>query len=101
MRTFLLLFALSGPVLAVEPTEQRQQELLNLLKHDCGACHGLNLKGGLGPSLLPDDLAGKSDDFLIMTILMGRQGTPMPPWSHFINRDEAAWLVDKLKNPQP
>lgn len=101
MKAFLLLLALSSHVHAIEPTEQRQQELRNLLKHDCGACHGLNLKGGLGPSLLPTDLADKSDDFLIMTILMGRQGTAMPPWSRFINRDEAAWLVDMLKNPQP
>ncbi|MGR9116368.1 MAG: c-type cytochrome [Gammaproteobacteria bacterium] len=101
MKAFALLLTLTSHVFASEPTESRQRELRNLLKHDCGACHGLTLQGGLGPSLLPADLADKSDDFLIMTILMGREGTAMPPWSRFLNRDEAAWLVDLLKKPQP
>lgn len=101
MRTFVLLITLSSSVLAFEPIEQRQKELRNLLKHDCGACHGLTLKGGLGSSLLPSALAEKSDEFLIMTILMGRPGTAMPPWKGIINRNEAAWLVDLLKKPQP
>ena len=32
----------------------RQNELLYFIKHDCGSCHGMTLKGGLGPALLPD-----------------------------------------------
>lgn len=99
MKFFMLLLLMSSHAFAEAPTEQRQQELRNLLKHDCGACHGLNLKGGLGPSLLPADLADKTDAFLIETLLKGRKGTPMPPWSRFLNRDEAAWLVDLLKHP--
>ncbi|MGZ4969752.1 MAG: c-type cytochrome [Methylobacter sp.] len=82
-----------------EPSPERQNALRNMLNHDCGACHGLTLKGGLGPALLPEALAGKPDDFLISTILDGRKGTAMPPWQPFMNRDEAAWLVGILRKP--
>lgn len=85
------------PSLAGEPSPERQTTLRNLLNHDCGACHGLTLKGGLGPSLLPEALAGKPDDLLISTVLNGRPGTAMPPWQPFMNRDEAAWLVEILR----
>jgi len=82
---------------AGEPSPERQSTLRNLLNHDCGACHGLTLKGGLGPALLTEALAEKSDDFLITTILNGRPGTAMPPWQPFMNRDEAAWLLGILR----
>ena len=29
------------------PTDDRQQVLMHMVKHDCGSCHGLNLTGGL------------------------------------------------------
>lgn len=74
----------------------RQYELQQLLHQDCGSCHGLTLRGGLGPPLLPESLAGKPRDFLIATILYGRPGTAMPPWQPFLGADEAAWLVDLL-----
>ncbi|WP_020159467.1 MULTISPECIES: c-type cytochrome [Methylobacter] len=100
MKKLLLLILVSSTALAGEPSADRQAVLRNMLKHDCGACHGLTLKGGLGPALLPEALAGKSDDFLADTILNGRTGTAMPPWQQFINRDEALWLVNILRNPE-
>ncbi|MGR8981589.1 MAG: c-type cytochrome [Gammaproteobacteria bacterium] len=92
-----LLWLFSMTVFAGEPSPDRQEELRNLLKQDCGACHGLTLKGGMGPPLLPEALAGKSDEFLAETILNGRQGTAMPPWQTFLTRDEAFWLVGVLR----
>jgi len=47
----LLLVAL--PSWGGEISAERQQALRDLLKQDCGACHGLTLKGGMGPALLP------------------------------------------------
>lgn len=82
--------------MAFEPEQARQQELRNMLAHDCGSCHGLTLKGGLGPSLLPDALLNKPEQFLVQTILEGRKGTAMPPWKPFITEQEAVWLVQKL-----
>ncbi len=87
---------ISGQALAA-PSQERQAELLYRLRQDCGSCHGLTLKGGLGPPLLPADLAGKNDAALIATILQGRPGTPMPPWAFEISAAEAGWLVGQLK----
>jgi len=82
---------------AAAPPGARQQELLELLRQDCGSCHGLTLQGGLGPALLPDALRGKPPELLAATILYGRPGTPMPPWRPFLDEDEALWLARRIK----
>lgn len=92
------LFALVfSPLQAGGPDAARQAELRHLLLQDCGSCHGLSLKGGLGPALLPANLSDKPEDYLAATILYGRPGTPMPPWQPFLTTDEAAWLAKLLK----
>jgi cytochrome c55X len=98
MKKLLFLLCFAGGCFAAEPTPERQIELRNLLKNDCGACHGLTLQGGLGSSLQSKDLAKKSDISLIDTITNGRKGTAMPPWKPFLNQDEIEWLVHFLKN---
>lgn len=80
-----------------EPAEQRQSELIYRVRQDCGSCHGMTLKGGLGPSLLPAAIAGRSDEVLVNVILHGVPGTPMPPWDFEISTDEAKWLTQRLK----
>jgi len=75
----------------------RQAELIQLLKQDCGSCHGMTLKGGLGPALTPQALTGKAEAMLRDTILDGRPGTPMPPWKAFMTTQEADWLVQVLQ----
>lgn len=83
------------------PPPERQAALTELLHEDCGSCHGMTLLGGLGPSLLPENLAGKSDDALMDAILNGRPGTAMPPWKSLLTRNEAAWLVGRLRSGAP
>ena len=86
----------------VNISQSRQVELLHLLKQDCGSCHGLTLKGGLGPALLPEYLIGKPVSFLTYTILNGRPGTAMPPWKGLLRPEEAEWIAGKLvKGVQP
>jgi len=97
----LMVCALPAVALAAEPAGDRRQELVHLLRHDCGSCHGLTMKGGLGPPLLPEALAGKDDEMLIEAILDGRPGTPMPPWRPQLTESEAAWLVDVLRAGPP
>lgn len=75
----------------------RQAELLYLLKHDCGSCHGMRLEGGLGPALTAERLAPYELSFLALTIVQGRPGTPMPPWRPFLTEQEALWLAQQLK----
>jgi len=79
------------------PAPARQAEILHRLRHDCGSCHGMTLKGGLGPSLLPDALAGKAIESLTDIILHGVPGTPMPPWKTELSADDASWLARQLK----
>jgi len=85
------------PAAAADPEATRQKELLYLLEQDCGSCHGLTRRGGLGPSLLPQDIADKPDEGLVDAILQGRPGTPMAPWAFEISEEEAFWLVRQLR----
>lgn len=78
------------------PTPERQRELVHLVRQDCGSCHGMTLRGGLGPSLRPDALHDKPAEALVATIYGGRPGTPMPPWKRFMTEAEASWIVDQL-----
>ena len=96
-RLLLPLWMLAMPAFGGEIPAERQTVLRDLLKQDCGACHGLTLKGGMGPPLLPETLTGKADELLVDTILNGRKGTAMPPWRPFMTPDEALWLVGELK----
>ncbi len=92
--TALALFSLAG---IADSAPQRKAEILHLLKHDCGSCHGMRLQGGLGPALVPERLKPFSAEQLAATILHGRPGTPMPPWKPFLTEQEALWLAGLLK----
>ena len=99
LKSLLLLFSLilSVPVYSDSNiSTSRQQDLRNLLIQDCGSCHGLRMKGGLGPALLPSTLAGKPAEVISAIILDGRPGTAMPAWRPLISPDEALWLASQL-----
>jgi cytochrome c55X len=83
------------------PQAQRRAELVHLVRQECGSCHGLTMRGGLGPSLEPAALAGKDVEQLRFVILHGRRGTPMPPWQEHLNETEVAWIVEQLKKGLP
>lgn len=78
----------------------RKVELENLVKQDCGSCHGMTLKGGLGKPLLPDNLRGLDTAALAHLILDGVPGTPMPPWRGLLTEAEAVWIVERLQKGQ-
>lgn len=84
-----------------EPVAVRRAELVTLVRQDCGSCHGLTLKGGLGPPLTPDALRNKPALALKAVILHGQPGTPMPPWQRFLSADEADWIVANLQKGFP
>ena len=87
--------------LAVEPQGARRAALVDMVRQDCGSCHGLTLKGGLGPPLLPAALAEKDVEQLRFVILNGRPGTAMPPWRPFLSEAEAQWIVEMLRTGFP
>lgn len=90
----MLLTSTSVP--AAEPDALRQQALVQLVRQDCGSCHGMTLAGGLGLPLRPEALRDKPKESLVATILFGRPGTAMPPWAPFLSEAEAEWVVDML-----
>ena len=101
MRCVLLILPLivAGITAAVaEPSSDRKQELLHLLAHDCGSCHGLTLQGGLGPALTASALLNRPAPYLEHVVLAGRPGTPMPPWRGLLSEDDVRWLVTQLKS---
>ena len=87
----------AASLLAAEPASERRAELTHLVRQDCGSCHGMTLKGGLGPALTREALRDKPPESLVGTVLYGRPGTAMPPWRIFVNEAEAAWIVRQLQ----
>lgn len=89
--SLLALQALAGGL-----DDQRKSELEHLLRHDCGSCHGMTLKGGLGPALTPDALKNKPAAYLQQTISEGHSGTPMPAWKSILAAEDIDYLVELL-----
>ena len=66
-RTLLALIAMIAPAAAGEAAPD-PIKLANLVRQDCGSCHGLTLTG-----------------------------TPMPPWRPLLSELDARWIADRLK----
>jgi cytochrome c55X len=94
----LLTMQMLSQAATAEVDPARQNELLYFIKHDCGSCHGMTLKGGLGPALLPETLSAKPKDFLVTTIMEGRKNTAMPPWKTMLSKDDAIWITEQLQS---
>lgn len=95
------LACVAGTAAAQPVGPARQAELVNLVRHDCGACHGLTLKGGLGPPLTPSALSDKPAEYLKAMILDGRHGSAMPGWRPLLSEPEVAWIVEQLQKGLP
>lgn len=70
--------------------------LKNLVHQDCGSCHGLTLKGGLGPDIRPDALSHYDIDTLSEVVLDGIPGTAMPPWRPLMSEADAKKIAEYL-----
>lgn len=93
--TFALLLAF--PAMAEVPAD-RVRALEHMVLQDCGSCHGLTLKGGLGRPLTREALAQADPEGLALIILDGIPGTAMPPWRPLLTEDEAFWIASYLKS---
>lgn len=86
----------AGPSYAAEVSTPRAAELRNLVRQDCGSCHGLTRKGGLGPDIRTQTLAGRDPEELADIIKYGMGGTAMPPWGPLLNDSDIAWIAEYL-----
>lgn len=91
-------FAWAAIALAVPCAEaQDAKRLEQIVIQDCGSCHGLTRKGGLGRPITPQALADADPEAIAGIILNGVPGTAMPPWRPLITEDEALWMANYLK----
>ncbi len=98
----IALFSLSLVARAAEALgAKRKTELIHLLKQDCGSCHGMTLKGGLGPSLLPGVMKSRNKKLIRRIILDGVPDTPMPPWRGLLSAADITYLIDLMQNGVP
>lgn len=96
-RTFLAGMLLVSTAQAADLDDDRRAELEHLLRHDCGSCHGLRLKGGLGPALTPERMRKRSPEYLRDAIREGIPGTAMPPWGALLSEADIAYLAEALR----
>ncbi|WP_126446285.1 c-type cytochrome [Sulfuricystis multivorans] len=97
MRIPVLLLALWFPAWAFAGSaEPVSSEMIRLVRQDCGACHGMTLKGGLGKPLTREALSGFSPEALTVIILHGKEGTAMPPWKSLLSEAQARWIAEQL-----
>ena len=80
---------------AVSP--ERAKVLTEFVRQDCGSCHGMTLKGGLGRPLSQNELAGRDAETIATIILDGIPDTAMPPWRPLLSEAEAHWIATALK----
>lgn len=100
MRSLAALLLLTAPALAEIPPD-RAAALEHMVLQDCGSCHGLTMKGGLGRPLTEAALAHADRQGLALIILDGVPGTAMPPWRPLLTEPEALWIADYLKGETP
>lgn len=96
LRLAILLACLPSVWAAAEADAPVAPEMIRLVRQDCGACHGMTLKGGLGKPLTPEALAGQSPEALTIIILHGKTGTAMPPWKSLLSEAQARWIAERL-----
>lgn len=95
-----LAFRLATPAAAEIPPD-RADALRHIVIQDCGSCHGLTMRGGLGRPLTHAALAHADREGLALIILDGVPGTAMPPWRPLLTEAEALWIADYLKGETP
>ncbi len=81
-----------------EKEPRSEPELANLVLQDCGSCHGMTLKGGLGPPLRPENLERLAAEAIAAIIREGVPDTAMPPWKPLLTPGEIDWISRQLKS---
>lgn len=97
-RRLLVSVLLIIPMSAAGDDGVDEADLRNLVLQDCGSCHGMTLRGGLGPPLRPDNLERMSTGAVAALIREGVPGTAMPPWKALLSEPEINWISERLKS---
>lgn len=68
-----------------------------LYLEECAGCHGADREGAMGPALIPQLLASRSDEELKDIILNGIPDTAMPGWMDKLTLERIDGLITYLK----
>ncbi|CTQ63337.1 c-type cytochrome [Roseibium album] len=93
-RLFAIGLLCCTPALAGETSPSA--DLVDLVHQDCGSCHGLTLKGGLGPDIRPQSLSHYDVETLSTVVLDGIPETAMPPWRPLMSEADAKRVAEYL-----
>ena len=80
-----------------EVTDERQSELLDFVEQNCPACHGIRMRGSIGPALSKANLQYLSVNAVTLTILYGLTDKGMPAWEAQLSERDAYWIAEFLK----
>ncbi len=80
-----------------EVTNERQSELLYFVEQNCPACHGMRMRGSIGPPLSEASLQHLSVNEVTLTILYGFPEKGMPAWEAQLSEKDAYWIAELLK----
>jgi cytochrome c55X len=101
LRPDLTMLALAATLAAIPALAGEGSSLERMVIQDCGSCHGLTMKGGLGRPLTPHALQHFDEAAIANIILDGIPGTAMPKWRPLLNEDQAMWMAHYLKSRTP
>jgi len=93
----LVLMLVTASAMAAGTGNGENPKLENLVLQDCGSCHGMTLRGGLGPPLRPENLRLRPVQAIAAIIREGIPGTAMPPWKPLLTEEEIQWISHSLK----
>ncbi len=101
MHSLLFLLFMASTAQASEVGQVHPDQLENLVRQDCGACHGMTRKGGLGPDIRAQTLSGRDPSDLAEVIKNGIPKTAMPPWGPLLSDAEINWIAQYLLKEPP
>ncbi|MDH4189448.1 MAG: nitrite reductase, partial [Betaproteobacteria bacterium] len=74
-------------------------EAAKLYAQHCASCHGAERLGGMGPALLPENLARLRKTDAVAMLLDSRPGVQMPAFRALLARDEIERLAEWIYTP--
>jgi len=86
-------------ILAVQAFAADAPDAGRLYRQHCASCHAPDRLGGMGPALLPDNLARLRKAEAVQVIGAGRTATQMPAFGGQLSKDEIAALADLIYTP--
>lgn len=75
------------------------QNVIALYAQHCAECHAPNRLGGMGPALLPDNLARLRKTEAVKIITKGRTATQMPAFGEVLGAGEIAAITELIYTP--